>query len=296
MRIGRRGWLALLAVLGLGAAVHGSMLLRHAPAAATDPPPSPWRITETAHYRIASLATPEQTARTGEAMERLRAGFLHTFGDLPAANAPHPKLRLTLYATRGQFKAQNRSIPWAEALYRAGECRAYIAEGANPFHWMSHEATHQLAREVMRFHKAKWIDEGLASYFGASRMDARGLYPGTLDFNAYPLWWLSQFHFTGNLESDARTGRIIPLRQLIEDTGPPIASHVNLYYIEYWSLTHFLLHFEQGRYAAGYKRLLQHGASLEDFEREIGPVLSVQVDWYAWLREQQAKAWVVQAD
>lgn len=297
MRMGRRAWLGLLAMLGLAAGVHGLLLMRHAPDAApvAATPPSPWRVTETAHYRIASLATPEQTARTGEAMEHLRAAFLRTFADLPDASKPHPKLRLTLYGTRAQFKAQNRSIAWAEALYRAGECRAYVADGANPYHWMAHEATHQLAREVMRFKKVKWIDEGLASYFGASVLDAEGLHPGTLDTNTYPLWWLSQFHFTGNLESDARTGRIIPLKQLIEDTGPPIASHVNLYYIEYWSLTHFLLHFENGRHAAGFKRMLRNGATLRDFEREIGPVASVQVDWYAWLRKQQASVWQVPA-
>jgi hypothetical protein len=156
---------------------------------------------------------------------------------------------------------------------------------------MAHEATHQLSREVMGFQKARWIDEGLAAYFGASRFEADGLHPGTLDTNAYPIWWLSQFRFTGNLEADARDGRIIPLRALIDDTGPPMASHVNLYYIEYWSLTHFLLHFDNGRYAAGYKRLLQHGATAADFEREIGPLWAVQAEWYAWLRKQQASVW-----
>ena len=210
----------MVALLGVAAAVHGLMLSRNERATAPTPTQAspnsvdPWKTTETAHYTIASLASPEETARTGKAIEQLHAAFLETFADLPAARASHRKLRVTLYATRGEFKAQNPFPAWAEALYRAGECRAYVGGGPNPYHWMAHEATHQLSREVMGFQKARWIDEGLAAYFGASRFEADGLHPGTLDTNAYPVWWLSQFRFTGSLEADARDGRIIPLRAL----------------------------------------------------------------------------------
>lgn len=237
---------------------------------------------ETAHYTIGSTATHAQTEETGRAMEQLHAAWRKRFAHLPQA-APVAKLQVRLYGTRAEFKAFNNRVPWAEAMYVPPECRAYVGDGANPWHWMLHEGAHQLAREVMGFKRARWSDEGLASYFGSSRVDDAGLQPGTFDPNAYPIWWLPQFRFSGDVTADARDGRIIPLRALIEDTGPPRAAYVNLYYIEYWSLAHFLLHGEGGRHARGFERLLANGATLPDFEREIGPVEQVQAAWYAHL-------------
>ena len=237
---------------------------------------------ETAHYTIGSTATPAQTEQTGRAMEQLHAAWRARFAHLPQAT-PNAKLQVRLYGTRAEFKAYNTRVPWAEAMYVPPECRAYVGDGANPWHWMLHEGAHQLAREVMGFKRARWGDEGLASYFGSSRVDDAGLHTGTFDPNAYPIWWLPQFRFSGDVVADARDGRIIPLRALIEDTGPPHAAYVNLYYIEYWSLAHFLLHGEGGRHARGFERLLANGARLADFEREIGPVEQVQAAWYAHL-------------
>lgn len=288
MSLPRRILLPLVALIALGIAVHGWILAQRRdshPARFTPATQTAWPETRTRHYLIVSDAPAEQVAMTGVAVEHLHAAWARVFDTMPAAHAP---LRLVLYRTRGEFKANNRAVPWAEALYRRPECHAYVADGPNRYHWMVHEAAHQLSREVMGFKQARWIDEGLAAYFGASRIDAQGLHPGTLDANAYPLWWLPQFKWTGNVEQDVRTGRLIPLRALIEDKGPPIAAYVNLYYVEYWSLAHFLLHGENGRYAAGYKRLLANGATLADFEREIGPAWQVQIAWYAWLRAQRA--------
>ena len=120
---------------------------------------------------------------TGTAVEQLHVAWSQVFADMPRTHAP---LRLVLYRTRAEFKANNRGVPWAEAIYRTPECHAYVADGPNRVHWMVHEAAHQLSREVMGFKRERWIDEGLAGYFGASRIDAQGLHPGTLDPNTYP--------------------------------------------------------------------------------------------------------------
>ncbi|WP_244858735.1 MULTISPECIES: DUF1570 domain-containing protein [Lysobacteraceae] len=282
-------WLLLIAMVALVAAVHGWMLDRPGKAAVPvvqKHAPRDGQVIETTHYLVRSNATMEQTRATGEAVEKLHAAYLAQFAHLPHTTPP-AKLQLVLYGTRSEFKAWNSAIPWAEARYVPPECRAYVADGANPYHWMLHEAAHQLAQEVMHFQRAKWIDEGLAGYFGASRIDATGLHPGDADRNAYPIWWLPQLRFSGNLASDVQTGRVIPLKALIDGSGPPIASYVNLYYVEWWSLVHFLLHHDGGKYAPGFERLLQHGASVADFEREIGPLWAVQVEWYAYLLAQQ---------
>ncbi|MET0754550.1 MAG: hypothetical protein ABWY31_00335, partial [Pseudoxanthomonas sp.] len=90
---------------------------------------------------------------------------------------------------------------------------------------------------------------------------------------------------TGNLQDDISTGRIIPLRAVVTGKGgPDIDRNVNLYYIEYWSLTHFLFHYQDGKHAASYRQLIATDGTLENFERLIGPIDRIQNEWYAYLQ------------
>jgi hypothetical protein len=239
---------------------------------------------DTAHYTLYSYASPEETKRVALAAEALHDAYGRVFADLIDTKAPMPRLQMVLYGTRGQFKANNRSSPWAEAYYQRPRCYAYYGVGApNPYHWMVHEATHQLNTEWSHLHLPRWINEGVASYFGTSRIENGVLRVGEIDPNTYPTWWLPQLWLSGNLEDDLAHGRLIPLRALITDTGPDIDRNVNLYYIEYWSLIHFLLEGDATRYGAGFKALLATDGSLKEFERLVGPVDVVQREWYSHL-------------
>ncbi|MGH8076133.1 MAG: DUF1570 domain-containing protein [Lysobacter sp.] len=241
---------------------------------------------ETAHYTIASTAAPAHTARVAEVVESLYGAYTTFFRESLAIDPTQAKLKLVLYKDQREFKAHNRSSPWAEAFYLAPRCHAYYADGhANPYHWMVHEATHQLNNEVAHFRRATWVDEGLASYFGASQVQERTLSPGAIDINTYPIWWLSSMALTGVLQDDIRNGRIIPLRDLLASGRGDISRNVNLHYIGFWSLTHFLFHYQNGRYASRYKQLIAEGGSLENFERLVGPVDILQVEWYGYLQQ-----------
>ncbi|SFK31128.1 DUF1570 domain-containing protein [Lysobacter sp. cf310] len=240
---------------------------------------------ESAHYRATSTATPEQTRAVLAAAEALHAAYLQAF-DLKD-EAGRAKHQLVLYGDRAQFRANNRSSAWAEAYYLAPTCYAYYAEGvANPYHWMVHEATHQLNHELAVLKPAKWVNEGLASYFGASRLEGGHLRPGTIDPDTYPIWWLGELGLSGDPEADIRQGRIVALRTLIAGTDrADLNRRFNQYYIGYWSLTHFLFHYEDGKYAAGFRALIRDGGTRADFERRIGPVETIQREWYDYLQE-----------
>jgi hypothetical protein len=239
---------------------------------------------DTADYTLFSYATSEQTRRVAQAAEALHAAYGRVFTGMVSNKAPTPRLQMVLYATRSQFKAHNRSSPWAEAFYQYPRCHAYYDDNAaNPYHWMVHEATHQLNREWAQLPLPKWINEGVASYFGTSRIDQGVLRPGDIDPNTYPTWWLPHFWLSGHLDRDLAQGRLIPLYALITGTGPDINQNVNLYYIEYWSLAHFLFEYDHGRHAAGFKALMKTRGSVDDFVRLIGPVDVIQHEWYAHL-------------
>ncbi|HEY0660095.1 MAG TPA: DUF1570 domain-containing protein [Lysobacter sp.] len=244
---------------------------------------------ETAHYTIAYTATPSQAAQVADAAESLHGAYMTLFGAALKSDADRPKLKLVLYRDQQEFKAHNRSSPWAEAFYLAPYCHAYYADGPNPYHWMVHEATHQLNHERAGLRPAAWMEEGLASYFGASRIRDRTLTPGTIAIDAYPIWWLPRLDLSGDLQDDIRMGRIIPLRALLDSRRGDIGSNVNGHYIGYWSLTHFLFHYDNGRYAGRYRQLMASGGSLEDFERLLGPVERVEVQWYEYLQQRVAE-------
>jgi hypothetical protein len=90
-------------------------------------------------------------------------------------------------------------------------------------------------------------------------------------------------HLSGNLQQDLYLRRIVRLRELIDDDGPPVPADVNRYYLGYWSLAHYLLHGDGGKHAAAFRAMVANGGSLEAFERLVGPVERVEAGWYAHL-------------
>lgn len=244
------------------------------------------KVFESPHYTINSTATADQTALVAQAVESFYAAYSTFFEKEIPVGAKASKFKLMLYKNGPEFSANNTSSPWAEAYYRAPVCYAYFSEGSeNPYHWMIHEATHQLNNELSQFKIPKWINEGLGTYFGTSKIENGVLHPGKIDGKAYPIWWLEELAPSGNLESDIASGKIIPLRTLITGKGgPDINQYVNLYYIEYWSFTHFLFHYKNGTYAESYRKLIVSGGSLEEFEKTVGPIDRIQAEWYDYLQ------------
>ncbi|HEY7641077.1 MAG TPA: DUF1570 domain-containing protein [Steroidobacteraceae bacterium] len=281
---------ALLIAIGLGLGA----FTWHAETAARDarikrrtelliPPSSTLR--ETDHYRIHYTATAEQAELVGSAVEKLYAAYAGVF---PPPTSAREKLELVLYKDRAEFKANNRSSAWAEAYYLNPACYAYFEAGAeNPYHWMMHEATHQLARQLSGFRRNRWIDEGLASYFSTSKLDASGLQLGAIDAKAYPIWWVGHFQLTGDAARDGAAGKFIPIEVLLTGRGgPDVNQKFNLYYVDAWSLTHFMFHYENGKYAQAYRQFLGRGATLDDFVTAIGPIDKIQAEWYPYLQAQ----------
>ena len=249
--------------------------------------PRPWkpaRVVETQHYLIESTATQEQTEQIGRVVEMLYTAYSYRFEKLPTFQHQHPKLRLLLYKDRKEFRWVNPNLGWAEAFYRKPYCRAYYSDKEmNPYHWMLHEATHQLNAEVAQLSLAKWLDEGLADYFGTSRIRDGKLMVGQIDPQTYPVWWIDDLATATNLQACIDNGSVIPLRAIITDTGgPSVNKHFNLYYLHWWTLTHFI--FENSKFRDAEMDLLERGGTLGAFEKDIGPVDTATSGWFRHVR------------
>jgi len=248
--------------------------------------PRPWHpasIVETSHHKIYSTATQQQVQDTAHALELLYVAYSNRLGSVSGWQSGHPKLQIKLYKDRDEMRRINTGLGWAEAFYREPYCRAYFAaDEINPYHWMLHESVHQLNREVAHLTLAKWLDEGLADYFATSRLVNDRLDVGNIDLNTYPVWWIDSLATTSNLTENIKNGSVIPLRAIITNHGGPnIDQQFNLYYLHWWTLTHFL--FESEKYHDRAVQLAQKGGRLADFETLIGPVDQVQAEWHDYV-------------
>jgi hypothetical protein len=213
----------------------------------------------------------------------LYTAYSNRFGTLPGFKHEHPRLKLRLYRDRKQFRWVNPNLGWSEAYYRKPYCRAYYSKDEiNPYHWMLHEAVHQLNQEVAQLDLAKWLDEGLAEYFSTSRIEHGQLVPGSIDQNTYPVWWIDQLATAPDLGTSLTNGSVIPLRAIITNRGgPSFNKNFNLYYLHWWTLTYFIFQSEHHRGAA--ISLAQQGGGEKAFEQLIGPVGPVQSEWHSYV-------------
>ena len=256
--------------------------------------PRPWSPTvavETEHYIIRSSATEEQTREIGRVAETVYSGYRELMENLQRPVQAHGKLGIKLFKDRREFRRCNGVRDWAEAFYRPPYCyQYYSADEANPYHWMMHEATHQLNDVAAHLPLPLWLNEGIACYVCTSRIADGSLHLGDIDANTYPVWWLGSMKLSGDLDTDKKKGSIIPLRAILSGQGGPSMNwHFNLYYLHWWSFTHFLLHHENGMHRAGLSRLLAEGVGLPALEKHIGPIESVEQQWYGYLVDLRKK-------
>jgi hypothetical protein len=246
----------------------------------------PKRVVETAHYRIRTTATEAQAARIGGALELLHDTYRAALAPALPAGEPAGKYQVDLYKDRKEFRRVNKGVKWAEAFYRMPVIHAYYAVAeANSAEFFTHEAVHQLNAELGGFPLRKWLSEGLACYYSATRVvPGRTLEPRLIDLEAYPAYWIYTAARTGDLEQDRANGSFIPLATLIEDRGgPDLDEHFNLYYVHWWTLVYFLHHYADGTYADRVPALVKEGGSLPGFEFIVGPANRVEREWYAFL-------------
>ena len=241
----------------------------------------------TKHFKIYSSTSIENTKNVGEAVELVYDNYFLFFKDILSETKSDTLLKLKLYDTRNEFKTFNMGSGWAEAYFLGDTCYAYYPQNeVHPSQWMEHEVVHQLNEVIAKFKLEKWLDEGIADYFGTSVIREGKLNLGEVDINTYPVWLLKSLEISGNLKEDIDKKRIIPLRSIITGNGgPSMNTSFNLYYIHWWSLTHYLIHRENGKHKDAFLNLVRDGGNLESFEKNIEKVELIESEWYEYLKE-----------
>ena len=123
----------------------------------------------------------------------------------------------------------------------------------------------------------------MAEYFSTSRLGSNELALGRIDPNTYPVWWIDELATSADLAENLHNGSVIPLKSIVTNTGGPgMRRHFNLYYLHWWTLTHFI--FESPQHRGQALKLTQQGGGLAAFEQCLGPVERVQSEWHRYVR------------
>jgi len=239
---------------------------------------------ESEHYEAFSNAPIKDTEEALKKVETLWQTYTDFWNVKP--EPADKKLLLKIYSSRKEFKRANPMSGWMEAFYKKPYCHQYIdTEKENrPYHWMVHEATHQLNNEVSHFRLPQWAEEGIACYFSTSRMDDGMISLGVVDRDTYPIWWLSSLGLSGDMTRDIADKKVISIRSIVNDEKPlEMDQYFNLYYIHWFSLVHFLLEGEQGKYRQAFMACVKTPSGLDEFEKNIGLYQIIEQQWYRHL-------------
>ena len=239
---------------------------------------------ESEHYEAFSNASIEDTEEALKKVETLWQTYTDFWNVKP--EPADKKLLLKIYSSRKELKRTYPMSGWMEAFYKKPYCHQYIdTEKENrPYHWMVHEATHQLNNEVSHFRLPQWAEEGIACYFSTSRMDDGMISLGVVDRDTYPIWWLSSLGLSGDMTRDIADKKVISIRSIVNDEKPlEMDQYFNLYYIHWFSLVHFLLEGEQGKYRQAFMACVKTPSGLDEFEKNIGLYQIIEQQWYRHL-------------
>src|SRR6266849_1149516 len=172
----------------LGFVVSATLLPCSGAISASDPNQG-WIEVRSPHFVVSSNAGEKEARRVADQFEQIRALFHAAFPNLrvdpaepvlilAAKNESTMKLLLP-----EEWEVKGHVHP--AGLYQQGEDRHYVvlrlhSEGENPFHALYHEYTHALLH--LNFSALPlWLDEGLAEFYGNSRLGEKESRVGTID-------------------------------------------------------------------------------------------------------------------
>jgi len=248
---------------------------------------SPDFVRKSEHFVTESTADEAITDKAVKKAENIYRSYCHFWN---VTNDEQPKItdkhKLRIYKSRLEFKSIHPTSGWAEAFYMPPTCYQYINRKAeNPYHWMKHEIIHQLHREVSSFKMKKWDNEGLACLFSTAKEIDGNIILGTIDSTTYPIWWIAKLNLTGDMKKDMRDKKIMKLKFIVEGKGGlNMDQHFNLYYIQWYSLVHFLVFGEDGKYRESFKKYVRNKSPIEEFEDYFGALDTIQKQWYDHLK------------
>src|SRR5579864_6885482 len=197
-----------------------------------------WVEVRSPHFVVSSNAGEKEARRIADQFEQIRALFHAAFPNLRV----DPAQPVLILAAKNE-NTMKLLLPevWEvkggvhpAGLYQQGEDKHYVilqldSPGDNPFHALYHEYTHALLH--LNFSSLPlWLDEGLAEFYGNSRLGDKESRVGTFDE--------AHLYILGR-------NKLLPIETLlnVENSSPYYneANRASVFYAESWALVHYLM-------------------------------------------------------
>ena len=197
-----------------------------------------WVEVRSPHFTVASNAGEKEARRLADQFEQVRVLF---HAALPALRVDPAQPVIILAAKNEATMKALLPEDWEvkghvhpAGLYQPGEDKHYVvlrvdSEGSDPFHALYHEYAHAILH--LNFGELPlWLDEGLAEFYGNSKISDKESRVGTIDETH--LYILQQ-------------NKLLPIETLLNvNHSSPYYNESNqasVFYAESWALVHYLL-------------------------------------------------------
>jgi hypothetical protein len=150
----------------------------------------------------------------------------------------------------------------------------------NTWHTVQHEGFHQFAHAVIGGNLPPWLNEGLAEYFGEGLFTGDGFVMGIV-----PPWRLKR------LKDSITKNTLHPLPRIMLMSPQDWRARLSIAdYDQAWSMVHFLVHGENGKYQQAFSACIREISQGQPFEKAwldtLGPADGFEARWKAyWLAQ-----------
>ena len=193
------------------------------------------------------------------------------------------RLKVYLYSDRDDYDSDTGAPNSGGIFYRRLGilARARPADPEVMWQTLQHECFHQFAYHLINRSMPVWLNEGLATYFGAAEWTGDGFVtelrpPDRIELVQEALVTGEAIDFATLLQIDSSEWN---------DIRDDDLERGRLHYSQSWSMVYFLLHAEDGRYAEGFSRHLnnihrQRSRAIREFDEAL---LELEDNWKAWI-------------
>ena len=219
------------------------LLAASTPCLAAREKPLPYHAV-TPHYYIETDVSDEFADDIGDFMETLYAAYLKVFNNIQPNWAA--RLRVRILKNREDYiKEVGEEYSWSGGMYRGRNLGILTSLGrgspAGVKHVLQHEGFHQFFDKFIG-PGATWVNEGLATYFGAGIIEGDKIRLGTVHAATIKA-----------VQDAMDKGKALSLKDLVLITGSEWADKMGgkekpPEYAQAMLLVHFLVHGQDGRY------------------------------------------------
>ncbi len=249
---------------------------------------------ETSNYLVISYINEDFTVEVGEKAERIFGEYSARFPELERKN--HDLFTIKIFADKAAFDEllPHKAIGVTGMFSPSRRIIAtFVGERETSKFWatLKHELFHHFAYTHIGADIPHWVNEGFAEYFAEGRWEGDKFHTGQLPESRINV-----------VQNAIKNNSHIPFapffrkgkkRWLSARLKTEVTSE-NLHYSQAWSIIHFLLHAEDGRYE---ERLNNYIGMLADgekqhtaFKQNFGPnIFTMERTWMKYVKDLEGK-------